>query len=101
MSMFNFENMSDAELREWADGKARLGSSASEYAQREMLRRSTLRVADEAKELSAGVEKLCRLIERFDRSSSRLSKWMLGLTIAVGVLAAAQVVIAYLAYCNL
>lgn len=101
MSTLSFENKSDDELREWVDGKAVVGSSASEYAQRELLRRSTVKVADEARALAAGVDKLCILIERFDRSSSRLARWMLGLTIVIGVLAVAQVVIACLAYCDL
>ena len=98
--MLDLHNISDEELWRSVNLSSTQSPDFPKLAHAELQRRAAKRVADEVKSLNTGVERLCGLIERFDRSSTRLSKVMLALTFVIGVLTVVQVVIGYLAYCN-
>ena len=96
----SIHEQTDVELEEYLAHGAQIAAPMYEAAQREFVRRAYVKIGEGTQSVAEKTGQLCDLIGRFDRSSTKLTKWMLGLTVAVGLLALVQVIIAYLAYCN-
>ena len=80
----NPKEWSEAEIDKYLSGGAQPGSPVYDAAHMELLMRATVRVSED--------------VRKFDRSSTKLAKRMLWLTVAIGALAVAQVVVGVLGH---